>query len=729
MIDRHHLFTQTLRAIASCVLLLALGNSVVAEGGGMEATMSLDQVTRYMHITYSVPANAPDTVSVTCSWSRSGENDWRLAAVAPLLSETALPLVPDADKAEWAQGKVIERRAAGLRRTVIFDPYPEAQLNGRVDADFRIDIRKPSGGLLSSQIVHLQADNTDVVYITDWSKVLQNGLITTSPVDGKWLLSRDSSGGQVLSCRAGAPLPALTYPLSLKGPYAIFVSTDPSIGSIRLRLSGDERAEKVASSGHDKESLWRWARLDHQHLILKQGHYFTGYTDSSVRYVKLVPLSKKTADALDARYEGRHDKFVAAYYEPYSWAFYQNITEPYQHREPLTAYAEAGVDLLDVSCGRFGSRFVYETRTGDQLIYSTEGDPIDGKIPETDNVGRMQQYTNMLGTQMKYARELGLDMHAQFGATACYPDSALESQFSKKHPNWRRSSSLLFSVPEVQDYILSVYREVLEMGAPGISIDFCRYPDGVDSADDCNKLMRRLRKLADEIGKARGKHVTILIRFPATGVRQWKHFDYRTWAREGLVDYLCPSNLQCQGQYFDIRPYLNAVKGTKTRLTPVIDALEWGPVIPGQFLWRAKQIYDSGADGVYIYQSDSAIYSPSFRNVLHLLRSREAVTAWLRHDEAQRKYCSKGIFITPPSDGKAYHFWERLRIWVDGLTVREMQTYIDGKLVGKLTRQPFILGTDGHDSDNVIPAGEHKLLVRVRDGGGWLEQQFAIKGK
>jgi len=57
-----------------------------------------------------------------------------------------------------------------------------------------------------------------------------------------------------------------------------------------------------------------------------------------------------------------------------------------------------------------------------------------------------------------------------------------------------------------------------------------------------------------------------------------------------------------------------------------------------------------------------------------------------------------------------------------------METYIDGKLVNKMSEPPYILGYDGYESDNVIPAGDHTLTIRVRDGNGWLEQKFTVKG-
>ncbi|HEY3298915.1 MAG TPA: hypothetical protein VGK34_09695 [Armatimonadota bacterium] len=670
-------------------------------------------------------------VEVRCSWWKAQADSWQPAAVTPLISETGLGLATNEERGRWVSGVVTERRAAGLTRTVIFDPYPEAQRNGLVDADFLIEISAP-GKSLSTYVVHLTADNTDVVYLTDWSNVLQKDLISTSPATGKWMLSDDPSGAAKtnrVQCSAGTPVPALTYPLNLKGNYALYVSTDPNIGPISLRLSGDERSEKISSSAYEREKLWRWTSMDREHLVVKQAHYYTGYTASSLNYVKLVPLSRKSWDNLKAEYAGKHDKFYGAYFEPYSWAFYNDVKENYQHREPLTAYQEGMVDLIDVGCGRFGAKSVFETRKADQLIYSTEGDPIEGQIPVTDNVGRMQQYTNTLETELKYASELGMGAHAQFGATACYPGTALESAFSKAHPDWRRNDSLLLSVPGVRKYMLDVYREALEVGAPGVSIDFCRYPDGIDSVDDCTKFMRDLRKVADEFGRARGKHVTILVRFPSTGTRKWQCFDYRTWAREGLVDYLCPSNLQGVYQFFDIKPYLNAVKGTKCKLTPEMDGCEWGPVPPGVMYWRAKQLYDAGADGVYIYQADGIINNTWLRRVMSRLGSSEAIDRWLRKDADMRSHCSKGIYLLKPADGRAYGFYDRAQIWVEGVDVREMETYMDGKLVGRMSAPPYLLGTDGYESDKVVPVGDHKLLVRVKDGAGWLEQEFAITGQ
>ncbi len=57
-----------------------------------------------------------------------------------------------------------------------------------------------------------------------------------------------------------------------------------------------------------------------------------------------------------------------------------------------------------------------------------------------------------------------------------------------------------------------------------------------------------------------------------------------------------------------------------------------------------------------------------------------------------------------------------------------MEILLDGNPVTKCDGPPYLVGTEEYDSDKAIPPGEHKLTVRVKDGDGWLEQNFIISG-
>jgi len=681
--------------------------------------------------------DAPQEIELVCEWSPDGEVNWQPAKVQNYMSETAQRLVtPEAWNRGMNEGRLRERNAAGLWRVIVFNPYPNAIKDGEVRGKFRM--RTPA-----SVGIHHMTENVsfntpyNAVYIEDWTQVQTTGevLPAAEAAPGKWQwqtdLADEATFGNALYGEStdNIPLRPLSYALDLKGPHAIYVCTKPGHG-VRLRLSGDERSDDLGSRLQGEEVLWRVARMEHQHLIIQQPHRHTGYTPAQIDYVKLVPLTEEDFSAWNAQFNTAADKVVGAYFEPYSWAFNEDVLHTLQHREPLLPYAETRMSLVDIQIGRFGMKSVYETRLTDQLLYSTIGDPIGDIVqPTTDNVGRMQQYTNTLDAELRYCRELGLKAHANFGASNCYVGTPLQGDFSKQHPEWVRGSSLRLEVPEARAYAMGLHREALELGAPGISIDFCRYPQAVDSAEAATQVLREMRVLADEFTTQQGKPVTVLVRFPGTGVKLAEQFDYATWAREGLVDYLCPSNIQGRHLHIDMAPYLAAVAGTKTMLLPCVDGLSWGVAWPGQLLWRVKQLYDQGVPGVYVYQADARLLGrPEDRRAMALLTSKPAIDAWWRREEKVRPYRSKGIYITPPHEFGKYHGYERIRVWAEGIEQGPMQALLDGALIHQCDGPPYHIGAEDHAADGIIPPGPHTLTIRMRDGEGWLEQSFEIVG-
>ena len=345
--------------VVSCTVLVS---STVATA--QDLTVVVDPVTRYFSITYPVPESTPDTVEVVCSVSPAGANEWQPAPVMPAVSETAMVMLPADGWAQWQTGHVTERRAAGLDRILRFNPYPVLQRDGRVDADFRIVIRGEDDAELATYTTHLKADNSDVVYIEDWSQVFQQDQLQEEGGEDAqkwqwrtgWEDTLGMSQGNSLHGDAGldTPIPPLSYPLDLRGWYAIYVHVP---GVIRLRLTGEERTDYL-SSRRGEEVLWKWAKLDHQNLVLEQSHNYKGYVPATIDYVKLVPLTEEQHAALEAPFTAPHDKFIAGYWEPYSYAFHDRVENTLWHREFLTAYPEANIDLVDMQIGRMGMKVV-----------------------------------------------------------------------------------------------------------------------------------------------------------------------------------------------------------------------------------------------------------------------------------------------------------------------------------------------------------------------------------
>jgi hypothetical protein len=238
-----------------------------------------------------------------------------------------------------------------------------------------------------------------------------------------------------------------------------------------------------------------------------------------------------------------------------------------------------------------------------------------------------------------------------------------------------------------------------------------------------------LRDLADRYGRKLGKHIPISVRFPAQGVRHWEWFDYQAWCREGLIDFLCPSNLQARHLNFEIRSYRNAVRGTAVKLCPVVDALEWGLSWPGEFLERVRSLYRDGADGVNIYQCDAAAFDGNAsRDMVRACARTQALDSFFRTEISRGADVSKDIYLKPPHQGKRYNRWERVRFWIDGTVPAEVRVWLDGKAVNRFTAPPYWVGTEGYESDRLME-GSHILRIRVRDGRQWLERTFRIEGE
>ena len=509
------------------------------------------------------------------------------------MSDTARRLLPDD---EWdagvLRGCLTERRAAGRRCTLVWNPF--TLVAGHAEVTFRVTASSGDGDLASA-CVGICLENDDVVVLEDWSGVVRESLVSQEPEPGQavWWWRRDQAGERSpangSSLEVGdkhAALPPLTYPLDLRGPHAVFVQPPPKLGQVGLRLSGDERTERFGSHRPGEEVFWRWVDMTRQHLVIAQPHCTVDEYEDDFRAhldrVRLVPLAPETVQGLASTWAADGERRpVIGYNEPYSWAFAEKVESNLQHREPLLAFAEARVDWVDIQIGRGGCSMVNESRVGSQLLADTLGDPVRGEVPRTSNVGRMQQFTNTLASQLRYARELGMRPVANLGATNCYPGKPLESEFSRQHPEWRDGSCLCYEVPEVRQYMLALFEEALEIGAEHLSIDWCRYPSSVRGADTVTGFFRELRALADCWGERRGSRVDTITRFPARGVPAWEHMDYATWATEGLVDVLAPSNIQAiylnepldgreYGAYGRVRAWVEGV-GTEGEVELLVD--------------------------------------------------------------------------------------------------------------------------------------------------------------
>lgn len=686
--------------------------------------LTIDPRTRSLQVRYQMPEEVPEEARVSCAWRTNG-GEWTPASVLPFMSATGLALASSADKAGWKKGEIREQNAAGQTREITWMPYDQIAPSGDVDVELRLQVSDSRQEVFGEVSGPVKFRNADVEAITTFSAAAQKADASYQIESVKTLDGSKREAVVYPASSEEATTPLKIAPAAM-GKYAIFLGGD-SMCWVKV---GDKPFERAPPRGALPKSEIFLGVHDFQGDSLQflprpTGIGTSGLWLSSVRFVpvqgeELVPAA------------GSDSKILAGYFEPYSWAFWRLVSRPEDFREAIGVYRDYGFDLVDTQLGRFGSRLLYESEVAAADRFTakvTTGDQGAQGIPsKSTKVWSMLEKTSPLRDLLRAAAAEKVKLSANFGATICYPGTANESEFAKTHPTLRRDNGnfLIFSEPKVQEYMLSIYREVLDLGAPSISLDFCRYPHGIDRAEDVTVFLRKLRALADGYPEKR----SILVRFPATGESKAECFDYRTWTKEKLVDYIFPGNIKMAVLNFDVAPYVEAAKGTGCKVLPTIDLLPGPFETSGPLLRRASEIYRAGADGIYVYQPDAFIfYADSLRDFLPLLKDPVALEQVLSDQKESEKLATKNIFLHPPV---VAHFAgyratnDRIRFWLEGDIGPEAELWADGKKLASFSGYPYTIGDEAMNATALLPDGTQKIQIRAKDGAKWFERSFTV---
>ena len=119
--------------------------------------------------------------------------------------------------------------------------------------------------------------------------------------------------------------------------------------------------------------------------------------------------------------------------------------------------------------------------------------------------------------------------------------------FWKEHPEYRCRQGLNFAIPEVRRHHLNLIEELLaRYDIDGIELDWMRFPDHhINPGAGCthlNEMMRKVRQMADEAGRRRGRPIQVAARIPAVpDVAIRLGMDGATWVKKGWIDMLIAS--------------------------------------------------------------------------------------------------------------------------------------------------------------------------------------------
>jgi hypothetical protein len=239
----------------------------------------------------------------------------------------------------------------------------------------------------------------------------------------------------------------------------------------------------------------------------------------------------------------------------------------------------------------------------------------------------------------------------QFSATTpfhlAHPDAFQVYKSGSKAPR------LSFAFPEVRHHKVAILCEIASYGMDGICIDVLRHPmmaqydvplveafkaktgrdprqEENDAGEDwlrfrAEAFTQFLREARAALDRQAGRRFPLMVR---TVDQVWRNLhigcDVGKWVEEGLVDEIifgphC-ATAENYPEKLDLTPYL-AMSGGRIRVYGQV--WRYGSAIHAEAM--AKDLYEQGADGVALYESNMSVYLPSVRDRLWKLSRPETL--------------------------------------------------------------------------------------------------------
>ena len=194
---------------------------------------------------------------------------------------------------------------------------------------------------------------------------------------------------------------------------------------------------------------------------------------------------------------------------------------------------------------------------------------------------------------------------------------ARTAKFYVENPGLRLEEfpgGLDFKHKKVRDGVLAFIREVLELyDIDGIELDYLRWchmfrtDEAVQNAPLLTEMTRKARAIIDAAARKRGRSKLLLsVRVPQTLAECHRlGFDVKTWIKEGLVDYVCPSDFFFSDFNMRVDRFVSLCKGTACRVYPAIHPLVQvnfpENITPANYRALARSYYAAGAAGIATY--------------------------------------------------------------------------------------------------------------------------------
>ncbi|MBU3214157.1 hypothetical protein LL033_19740 [Clostridium estertheticum] len=461
---------------------------------------------------------------------------------------------------------------------------------------------------------------------------------------GSYVNSETTKSGSIIE--NGNSALTLKMPVTLNGWFRVYVGYVTGTDSFRIGTTGSTSMTQVngeVSLKSDNSYGDQW--INEKSTIISNFNNNSieinavPYKNARIAYVKLIGL---TADQVTLYQKENMNKQTVMYdFDGYSDFFSGKYpTVETLKNKTVDRLNGKNVGTINWCLGTTGT-LSYNSKYAGNAFEGTE--EFDSELRDGDRLAKSQTL-NIL-TSGKSPLEIvadrgadkGIAVNASLRMDTFYNPAIygfLNGNMYNEYKKFAQPGSFYLSYyhTEVRDYIKNI---LLELGSfnnvNGVTLDFCRYPIvfGSETPNDqkvliMNEFLRTLRKELP-------KNKTISIRVPWKNPIQYG-FDVNTWVKEGLLDTLIPSSIGTEDKSFEISSYVKMVKNTNVKLYVAITAdvsghditkeeeqlVKQGLYINNkeyldieQYLLRAYDVYEAGADGVFLFNSTSNLYLSS----------------------------------------------------------------------------------------------------------------------
>ena len=237
----------------------------------------------------------------------------------------------------------------------------------------------------------------------------------------------------------------------------------------------------------------------------------------------------------------------------------------------------------------------------------------------------------------------------------------VRADFVESHPEWQLHDDragegynvgfpLDFTFDEVRDYVFRVMREVVSrFDVDGIEMTFrdpgyFPFPEGRERAHLMTDLVRRLRVMLDEHGRAGGRRIQLGARvFSTVDECLDMGLDVPKWISAELLDYVSPMDTMFCDFNAEYEEFADLTRQSSCMLYPTLNQwtsyrmrMSGGVMTPSNCRALAQTFYGAGADGLTIYAPVAGFmrsppFFPQTLQVLHELRDLDRVARGDRH--------------------------------------------------------------------------------------------------